>query len=71
MDDRPLFLDTNVYMSYAVDGHIEKFHSDCCIVFNAPNSRHTSYTVKQELNKKMRNRRRLYSELLQHVKSKA
>jgi hypothetical protein len=70
MDDRPLFLDTNVYMSYAVDGLIEKFHSECCTVFNASNSRHTSYTVRQELRKKMRGRRRLYLEILQHAKSK-
>jgi hypothetical protein len=70
MDTRPLFLDTNVYMSYAINDQIEKFHSQCCTVFDAPNSRHTSFTVKQELEKKIRNRRTLYREVLQHTISK-
>lgn len=70
MDDRPLFLDTNVYMSYAINGNLERFHSECCTIFSAPNPRHTSHTVKQELNKKKRNRRTLYRDVLQHALSK-
>ena len=70
MDNRPLFLDTNVFIGYAVNGHIESFNSDCCIVFSAQNSRHTSHTVRQELRKKIRDRRKLYSEILQHISAK-
>jgi len=67
MDLRPLFFDTNVYMGYALDDRFEDFHPQCCDLFGAPNSRHTSITVRDELDRKKHDRNRLYRELLDHL----
>lgn len=69
-DTRTIFLDTNVFMGYALDGRIEKFHPQCCTIFSAPNLRYTSLTVKQELGTKQRDRKKLYREIVAHIASK-
>lgn len=68
MDSRPLFLDTNIYMGYALMEFLEDYHPECCqLIDSSPNMRHTSSTVKQELGDKIRNRNRLYREIFNHV----
>jgi hypothetical protein len=72
MDSRPLFLDTNVYLGYAFPETLEKYNPECSRLFEvAPNSRHTSKTVEIELQKKIRERNKLYRELLGHIVSGA
>jgi len=72
MDSRPLFLDTNVYLGYAFPETLEKYNPECSRLLEiAPNSRHTSRTVEIELQKKIRERNKLYRELLGHIISRA
>jgi len=70
MNDQSLFLDTNIYIGYAYDNYYEKYHHECCHVFDKVRGpRHTSLSVKQELGKKKRNRAKLYDALLAHCLS--
>ena len=65
-----MFLDTNIYLGYALDRRFEKYYFQCCHVFNkAGLSRNTSITVRGELNKKLGERKRLYRDLLKHCLS--
>jgi hypothetical protein len=62
----PVFLDSNVYLGYAMNTYLETFHNECCLIFDGlPNDRHTSDTVKREIKKKVRKRKEIYSEFLE------
>jgi hypothetical protein len=70
MNAESLFLDTNVYIGYTLEGYFERFHSECCHIFDkVPNSRHTSLTVKQELDNRMNKRTKFFKTLLLHCLS--
>jgi hypothetical protein len=64
-----LFLDSNVFIGYAIDSeYIEPHHSVCEYLFCTSNCRkYTSSTVEEELKKKIRDRNRLYSQLLAFI----
>ena len=69
MDSRTLFLDTNVYLGYALDDRFEYFHPECCIIFRSARARHTSDTVRNELRTKESDRTKLYSDFVKHIES--
>lgn len=69
MDSRPMFLDTNIYLGYALDKRFEVFHDDCSLVFKVNRDRHTSETVRTELRTKEKDRQNLYLDLLKHLES--
>ena len=70
MSAHALFLDSNIFMGYALDATLERYHSECCHVFDKTGvPLHTSLTVKQELRNKTRVRKRLYANLIKHCLS--
>ncbi len=70
MSHSTLFLDTNIYLGYALDKRFEKYHFQCCHILEKQGlSRHTCVTVKGELEKKLRERKKLYQTLLKHCLS--
>lgn len=70
MSANSLFLDSNIFMGYALDATLERYHSECCHVFDKTGRPiHTSLTVRQELRNKARVRRRLYADLMKHCLS--
>jgi len=70
MNHKSLFLDTNIYLGYALDKRFEKYHFQCCHVFDKTTlPRHTSITVRGELHKKIKERKRFYGTLLKHCLS--
>ena len=69
MDSRPMFLDTNIYLGYALDARFEVFHDDCSLIFKVNRDRHTCETVRTELRTKEKDRQNLYLDLLKHLDS--
>ena len=70
MSVNTLFLDSNIFIGYALDAALERFHNECCHVFDKVSlPRHTSLTVRQELRKKDHDRKRLYADLMKHCLS--
>lgn len=67
MSSPTLFLDTNIYLGYALDARFEFFHLECRKVFNARRDRHTSETVRDELRQKQHDRLTLYEDLVKHL----
>jgi hypothetical protein len=69
MGSPTLFLDTNIYLGYALDARFEFFHLECSKVFHARRDRHTSETVRDELRQKQQDRLTLYGDLVKHLDS--
>lgn len=69
MDSKTLFLDTNVYLGYALDERFECFHPECSVIFRSARDRHTSDTVRDELRTKEVDRRGIYNDLVKHIES--
>lgn len=71
MSHHPLFLDSNIYLGYALDGYLEPFHEECQHVFaEMKNGRHTSETVEGELKRKTETRTSIYLAFVRYWEEK-
>jgi len=64
--DLPIFIDTNIFLSYATD--FEKNHDKSECLFHGKYDRHTGIRVKMELDNIKKRRTKIYKDLLQFYK---